>query len=314
MARNNMAEGRRMKRINRLKIYICICLMLPTGSSVLRGQDQIPGLVYPEQKMNPGRPLSQLKNTPDTVVVNVSFPASFKNTGSNRITDNENILKPVIERLHRLKVGVSDDTLRIVHIGDSHVRGRIFPRTTGLKLNEVFNNLVSYVEMGVNGATCLTFTHPTRIEAIVGQKPALLILSFGTNESHNRRYNSVVHYHQMDELIQLLRERMPDIPILLTTPPGSYESFRQRNRYRSYSVNPRTVTAVNTICKYAKETKLPVWDIYNIAGGKESACKNWWNAGLMRPDHVHYLPDAYVLQGELLYEALINMYNDYVSD
>ena len=32
----------------------------------------------------------------------------------------------------------------------------------------------------------------------------------------------------------------------------------------------------------------------------------------MRPDHVHYMPDGYVLQGELLYQALIKAYNDYV--
>ena len=36
-------------------------------------------------------------------------------------------------------------------------------------------------------------------------------------------------------------------------------------------------------------------------------------AGLMRPDHVHYLPDGYRLQGELFYQALLKAYNDYVE-
>ena len=97
--------------------------------------------------------------------------------------------------------------------------------------------------MGVNGATCLTFTHPGRIADIAAMKPELLILSFGTNESHNRRYNVNLHYNQMDELVKLLRDSLPDVPILLTTPPGSYESFRQRRRKRTYAINPRTVTA-----------------------------------------------------------------------
>ncbi len=69
-------------------------------------------------------------------------------------------------------------------------------------------------------------------------KPELLILSFGTNESHNRRYNVNLHYNQMDELVKLLRDSLPDVPILLTTPPGSYESFRQRRRKRTYAINP----------------------------------------------------------------------------
>lgn len=313
MAKNNMTEGRLMKN-DRLKKYTLICLTLLAGNSMMRGQDQIPDIVFPEIKMCTSILLNEFKNTPDTIVTLIGLPLNFKNTDTNRIIDKANVLKPIIERLHWLKVGASDDTLRIVHIGDSHVRGRIFPQTAGSKLNETFNGLISYTEMGVNGATCLTFTHPARIEAIVEKKPELLIVSFGTNESHNRRYSSVVHYHQMDELMKLLRERLPEIPVLLTTPPGSYESFRQRNRRRTYAVNPRTVAAVNTICTFAQETKLAVWNIYDIAGGRESACHNWWNTGLMRPDHVHYLPDAYVLQGELLYEALIKAYNDYVSE
>ena len=117
----------------------------------------------------------------------------------------------------------------------------------------------------------------------------------------------------MEELLGLLRDSLPNVPILLTTPPGSYESFRQRRRRRTYAVNPRTVTAVNTIHDFARRHKLVVWDMYNIVGGSLRACKNWMDAGLMRPDHVHYLPEGYTLQGELLYEAIIKAYNEYVS-
>ena len=167
--------------------------------------------------------------------------------------------------------------------------------------------------MGVNGATCLTFTHPGRIADIAAMKPELLILSFGTNESHNRRYNVNLHYNQMDELVKLLRDSLPDVPILLTTPPGSYESFRQRRRKRTYAINPRTVTAAETIRRYAKDHRLLVWDMYDVVGGKRRACTNWTEAKLMRPDHVHYLPEGYILKGNLLYQAIIQAYNDYVS-
>ena len=53
--------------------------------------------------------------------------------------------------------------------------------------------------------------------------------------------------------------------------------------------------------------------MYEVVGGKKRACKNWTEAKLMRPDHVHYLPEGYILQGNLLYQALIKAYNDYVS-
>ena len=302
-----------MKKNNHFYISILIGFLLLAGTQKGWGQDQLPVTVHPDAKTRSSKQLHEYKQAPDTVAVHIRFPQVFEGTKPNGFIDPTSSLRPIMERLYRLKIGASDDTLRIVQIGDSHVRGRIFPRTTGMKLKEVFD-LISYTDMGVNGATCLTFTHPDRVDAIAELKPELLILSFGTNESHNKRYNSTVHYHQMDELLKLLRTRMPDVPIVLTTPPGSYESFRQSRRRRTYAINPRTITAVNTIHKYGQDRKLAVWDMYTVVGGKERACKNWWEAGLMRPDHVHYIAEGYVLQGELLFEAFIKAYNDYVSD
>ena len=258
------------------------------------------------------KPLREMNWANDTINVQIAFPAAFRETGRNEIIDSIALLAPVFEHLRQVRAGLSEDTVRIVHIGDSHVRGHIYPQTTGARLAETFG-AISYIDKGVNGATCLTFTHPDRIAEIVALKPELLILSFGTNESHNRRYNINVHYNQMDELVKLLRDSLPNIPILLTTPPGSYESFRQRRRRRTYAINPRTATAAETIRRYAKDHRLLVWDMYDVVGGKRRACTNWTEANLMRPDHVHYLPEGYILQGNLLYQALIQAYNDYVS-
>ena len=118
----------------------------------------------------------------------------------------------------------------------------------------------------------------------------------------------------MDELVKLLRDSLPNVPILLTTPPGSYESFRQRRRRRTYAINPPYGNSSGNyppLCP--KDHRLLVWDMYDVVGGKRRACTNWTEANLMRPDHVHYLPEGYILQGNLLYQALIQAYNDYVS-
>lgn len=249
----------------------------------------------------------------DSVYYTIVLPKPFTETKDNYIIDDGMVLKPVWERLRRMKASSSEDTLRIVHIGDSHVRGHIFPQTTGEMLRAEFG-AITYTDLGVNGATCLTFTHPDRIAAVTELSPDLLILSFGTNESHNRRYNENIHYSQMDELVKLLQARLPHTPMLLTTPPGSYDSHRRSRRARrTYTINPRTANAAENICRYAKNHGLAAWDMYTVAGGRSRACKNWTESGLMRPDHVHYLPEGYVLQGQLLYDAIINSYNAYVS-
>lgn len=302
-----------MKKNSRRSFFLALAIsFLGLCAPDVSAQDPLPVRPSAGDTLKEIRPLRELHWLNDTVSAAVSIPPAFRQTGDNELTDSLGLLNPVMEHLRRLRGGLSDDTLRVVHIGDSHVRGHIYPRTTGERLRETFG-AVSYVDMGVNGATCITFTHAKRISEIAALKPELLILSFGTNESHNRRYNASVHYRQMDELTGLLREAMPGVPILFTTPPGSYESFRRRGRRRTYSVNPRTAVAAETIRRYAESHRLLVWDMYDAVGGRERACENWMEAGLMRPDHIHYFPDGYVLQGELLYQALIKVYNDYVS-
>lgn len=313
MERNNMTGGVLMRKSNLLQlasIGLLIIFLFCTRTGM--AQDRMPPCSPPAKKLKAIKPLREMSHGNDTLFVQTSFPSAFRGTGRNEIIDSIGLLTPVFERLRQVRAGLSEDTVRIVHIGDSHVRGHIYPRTTGARFAETFG-AVSYTDMGVNGATCLTFTHPDRIAEIAALKPELLILSFGTNESHNRRYNANSHYNQMDELIQLLCDSLPGIPILLTTPPGSYDSFRQRRRRRTYAINPRTAVAAETIRNYAKNHRLLVWDMYHVVGGRQRACVNWTEAKLMRPDHVHYLPEGYILQGNLLYQALIKAYNDYVS-
>lgn len=305
-----MIGGVRMKRNSRL--LLCSLIIALCSLSGVEAQDRMPACPPLDKSMKKMKMIRERKPNSDTIFVRTAFPVAFRETGRNEIIDSIGILSPVLEHLRSVRDGLAEDTVRIVHIGDSHIRGHIFPRTTGARLAETFG-AVSYTDMGVNGATCLTFTHPERIADIAALKPELLILSFGTNESHNRRYNANVHYNQMDELIKLLTESLPGVPILLTTPPGSYESFRQRRRKRTYAINPRTATAAETIQRFAKDHRLLVWDMYDVVGGRRRACTNWTGAKLMRPDHVHYLPEGYILQGNLLYQAIIQAYNDYVS-
>lgn len=299
-------------KMNRCFFLILIGVAFLFSAISVSAQDRIPACPSLGKGMKVLKPLREIHRANDTIFAQVPFPPAFRETGRNEIIGNISLLDSVFERLRLLRAGLLEDTVRMVHIGDSHVRGHIYPQTTGTRLSETFS-AVSYTDMGVNGATSLTFTHPERIADIAALNPELLILSFGTNESHNRRYNANIHYNQMDELVKLLRDSMPDVPILLTTPPGSYESFRQKRRKRTYSINPRTATAAETIRHYARNHNLLVWDMYDVVGGKRRACTNWTEAKLMRPDHVHYLPEGYILQGNLLYEALINAYNDYVS-
>ena len=306
-----MTGGVPMRRSNRfIRFLLAVCLLL-AGCHALRAQDALPACPRSGVGLTEPDTLLCFHQRTDTIPFRpLILPAAFRQLGENVLIDSVGILRPFWEKMRLLRLGASSDTVRIVHVGDSHIRGHVFPRTTGALLQQCFGAL-SYTDVGINGAFCVTFTRPDRVADIAALHPDLVILSFGTNESHNRRYNPMLHYRQMDELVRMLRDSLSGVPMLMTTPPGSYESFRQRRRKRTYNINPRTAITVATIRRFADANGLAVWDMYEAFGGIRRACLNWQEAGLMRPDHVHYLPAGYELQGEMFYRALLKAYNDY---
>lgn len=307
MDTSNINGGKIMLSNFRLKSLLCLLLY----ASGMSSQDKLPQKAARNLISRIPKPALKVKWPADTIPYTQLLPQSFRNVKSNGIVDSTDVLEPVMKQLHEMRLDMEVDTFRILHIGDSHVRGHIYPQSAGLVLTQEFHSLL-YYDMGVNGATCLTFTHPARISAIVEAKPSLLILSFGTNESHGKGYKTNVHYNQMHELIELLKDSLPGVPMLLTSPPGSFERRRLSRRRSTYSPNPRTIMAAKTIREYASRNGLAFWDLYAVVGGEQWACKNWDGAKLMRPDHVHYLPEGYTLQGKLLAQAIIKAYNNYV--
>ncbi len=137
---------------------------------------------------------------------------------------------------------------------------------------------------------------------------AMFFFSFRPKGAHSRRYLAQAHKMQIGRLLGMLKAACPEAAFLLTTPPGAYVGRR-----RARTINPRTVTAARIIKEYAQENKMAVWDMYNIVGGKTDACRNWTKHHMLRADGIHFTPDGYRLQGNLLHQALIKAYNEYVA-
>ena len=144
----------------RLKFsYILIFFLL--CFSPLHAQDPIPSCPLISKVTANCDTLRSYSQRTDTVAVpQIAFPSGFQQLGENELTDSLGILNPFWEKLRLLHAGFSTDTIRIVHIGDSHIRGRILPRTTGTLLTETFG-AISYTDMGINGAFVPPLPVPT---------------------------------------------------------------------------------------------------------------------------------------------------------
>lgn len=328
MERSNMKREKRTRQ-SRYFFYRCLVLgyiVLFQSLSLMVAQDVIPEKARRDHNSGPVYSSAAMEKLMKFIPVSSSMPSSFKDTTENVILDPNGSLDGFWEKL-----SVMDRPVRIVHIGDSHVRGHVFPyimrklleedfgheavidykvsyNTTGLA-HETGKAGIVYHIMGVNGATCESFNKPERISEITSLNPDLLILSFGTNEAHGRNYKTAEHRMQMTNLINELRKGCINSAFLITTPPGAYV---KSGRWQKV-INVRTPRVVDTEKNFAAENGLAVWDLFDVVGGEKFACKNWTAAGMFQRDKIHFTHEGYTLQGLLLHEAFIKAYNDYVA-
>jgi Lysophospholipase L1 and related esterases len=132
----------------------------------------------------------------------------------------------------------------------------------------------------------------------------LVIISLGANDTHVHRFNAEEYKDNLQYLIYEIRKASPQASILLTTPADSYLWRRKPN--------PNNEKARQEILALAEEMNLAVWDFYEIMGGFKSIDK-WVANHLAAKDKLHFSSKGYLLQGELLFEALNNAYKEYVS-
>lgn len=267
-----------------------------------------------------------------------SLPATFRQTQANQIIGSD-LLTPFFEKIRK-----ADRPVRVLHLGDSHVRGHVFTVETRQCLEKVWGDSAVYADKityktsalaretgkaglvyhayGINGATYGQFNNEQTLSKFDELNPDLIILSFGTNEAHGRNYTEEWQIQEMDALLASLKERFPAADFLLTTPPGSYWRKRVKKTLKNgrktyvtrHILNEQVELVANTQVTYGAEHQIPVWDLYHVVGGADYACRNWRNACLQRSDYIHYTSEGYILQGKLLAEAILKAYYSYETN
>ncbi len=163
---------------------------------------------------------------------------------------------------------------------------------------------VIYHSIGINGAC---FAHFSRIsdnmERTSCLAPELIIISLGTNEASTSSFSEEFFYGQIESMVAPLRRVHPKALFVLTTPAQNFRRTR-----RGMLPNDNIVRARDVIAGYARDKDLALWDMYKVCGA-DSAAVEWYKAGLMARDRIHYTEDGYRLQAMLLFEALMTSYD-----
>ncbi|MCQ2244784.1 MAG: GDSL-type esterase/lipase family protein [Bacteroidaceae bacterium] len=251
----------------------------------------------------------------------ISIPETFVGTKENKI-DNPQALSRFFQKYSEGK-----EQARVLHIGDSHIRGHVLPGNVRKAMCVTFgsgamgDDPIGYNKpsiatetgkpglvfsaIGINGATTRYYVKPERLAEIKAQKPDLIIMSFGTNEGYDDNYRAERNIAQMEELVRLLRETCGnEVEFLLTTPPGCYKKVNGQQ-----VENKNNAVVAEAIAKFAADNNFALWNMYEIVGG-ENACRNWRNGNYMQPDGVHFKNTGYEFQGRLLGQAISKAYLD----
>ena len=164
---------------------------------------------------------------------------------------------------------------------------------------------VLYNTIGVNGATYEEYNIASLFWQQLGALGAdLYIISLGTNEAQKASVDEEAFRQQINLFLQKLKAVSPNAVVLITTAADSYKKEK---------VNVELEQVNCLLSQITDQNNIPVWDMYNITGGHQSA-SCWRDNKCMNKDLIHYLPNGYQIQGTLFFNALAKGYNNYINN
>lgn len=171
---------------------------------------------------------------------------------------------------------------------------------------------VIYDSLGVNGGQVqmvLRYYEKNQwSEELQHQKPDLLVLNYGTNESGFASYIDTSYGKELREVIARVKAALPGTPILIMSPMDRGEK-RSDGSIGTLATIPKLVEIQRLA---ALETGCAFFNTYQAMGG-EGTMGRWYSTQprLVSADFMHPLPQGARKVGLLLDEALISGFGQY---
>jgi hypothetical protein len=250
--------------------------------------------------------------------VNTTISLSLKNQSFNHLQFffDSSIASPVKWELHagdeKFPLTVNDSAFSRAIFLKKSIDSFSISSTDTVNTRQFFgvsvdnsNAGVLYNTIGVNGATYNEYNIAPLFWKQLGALDAdLYIISMGTNEARKSYIAEDSFQREVLLFIQNLKAVSPNAAILITTGADSYKN-------QKYNLELDEINCL--LSQITNQNNIPVWDMYNITGGYQSAdC--WRDNKCMNKDLMHYLPNGYQIQGSLFFNALAKGYNNYINN
>ncbi len=204
----------------------------------------------------------------------------------------------------------SDDTLVEIVLGKYEWQTQVTIRQNGkfslygIRLITDFPG-VELNNIGINGATAASFNRSLNFgKHLQRLHPDFVVLSLGTNDVYNPSFSEEWFETNLNHLITTIQANTNQAPILVTTPND--------HARKGEKVSGKVNAAHRIIAKTAKLKGLALWDFYEIMG-QEGSIDQWIRDSLANPDRVHLNQKGYIFQANLLYLAIIQMFDQWID-
>lgn len=168
---------------------------------------------------------------------------------------------------------------------------------------------INYNAIGANGASVPTYLKVNLMEQqLAAIKPDLIIFSVGINDAFDPHFCQSCYENNYRSWLATVKKVAPNAAILFTTNTDSYK----RGLKGKYYQNPTGLEVKSAMRNLSYDYNTGVWDLFSIMGGLGSI-EFWIRNQMAAKDHVHLSSTGYKLVGDLMFNAFIHKYEDYLK-
>lgn len=216
---------------------------------------------------------------------------------------NGNALQPLKNKMY--KADSSLVLIKVLHIGDSHIKSGYFSQHFMERLNafyaqkfrgNLFFNFQVFCKVGTKYSDYDDLAELDN--QLKRERPDLVIISLGTNDAFSGS-SRLRFYEKIDHLVTKIKTLSPQAVVLLTTPS---DALKRNPVTGVFMALPELDYVVNVIIKYASDHGLAYWNLHQVMGGSYSI-NSWVQRKMAAPDRVHFNAMGYTMFADWLFEA-----------
>jgi lysophospholipase L1-like esterase len=168
---------------------------------------------------------------------------------------------------------------------------------------------VTYEAAGINGAEAslfLRWNEALQQTLMLETNPALIVLSYGTNEAGDRNWTEEGYAAMFQRIIERCRRLAPNASILVVGPPD--RAMRAgRRAWKPFAGVDRIVAAQRSVCR---QMHCAYWDQRSRMGGFGSM-RDWVSISWAQPDHTHFTGEGYTELASALFSDIVQQFDSY---